>query len=114
MLTAGRACLIIALAICLYGIAASLYGARSGRRDVVASGRRAVYATAGVLAVAFTILEAAFLRTDLSFALVAGHSSTTTPTFYRVTAIWSSQEGSLLLWVLLLGLWSSEIGRAHV
>jgi cytochrome c-type biogenesis protein CcmF len=109
MLTAGRACLIIALAICLYGIAASLYGARSGRRDVVASGRRAVYATAGVLAVAFAILEAAFLRTDLSFALVASHSSTTTPTFYRVTAIWSSQEGSLLLWVLLLSLWSSAI-----
>ena len=50
------------------------------------------------------------MRTDLSFALVASHSSsTTTPTFYRVTAVWSSQEGSLLLWVLLLSLWSSAI-----
>ena len=109
MLTAGRACLIIALAICLYGIAASLYGARTGRREVIASGRRAVYAQAGVLVVAFAILEAAFVRTDLTSALVASHSSTTTPLFYRVTAIWSSQEGSLLLWVLLLGLWSSAI-----
>ena len=35
--TAGRACLIIALAVCLYGIAASLYGARTGRRELVAS-----------------------------------------------------------------------------
>ena len=55
------------------------------------------------------ILEAAFLRSDFSFALVTSHSSTTTPTFYRATAVWSSQEGSLLLWLLLLSLWSSLI-----
>jgi len=107
VLIAGRACLILALAIAVYGIGASLYGARAGRREWVASGRRAVYAVAGVLVVAFVILEAAFLRSDFSFTLVAGHSSTTTPVFYRATAVWSSQEGSLLLWVLLLSLWSS-------
>ena len=110
MLTAGRACLIIALAICVYGIAASLYGARAGRRDVVASGRRAVYAHGGrARASPSRSCEAAFIRTDFSFALVASHSSSTTPAFYRVTAVWSSQEGSLLLWVLLLSLWSSAI-----
>src|SRR5215208_5628853 len=109
MLEAGRACLTLALAICLYGIGASLYGARTGKRPWVASGRRSVYALAGVLAVAMAILQAAFVRSDFSFELVATHSSTTTPLFYRVTAVWSSQEGSLLLWVLLLSLWSSAI-----
>jgi cytochrome c-type biogenesis protein CcmF len=109
VLVAGKACLIIALGVCLYGIGASLYGARTGRRDWVASGRRAVYALAGVAGVAFVILEAAFLRSDFSFALVTSHSSTTTPAFYRATAVWSSQEGSLLLWLLLLSLWSSLI-----
>src|ERR671911_2487771 len=109
MLEAGRACLILALAICLYGIASSLYGARSGRREYVHSGRRAVYALAGMLIVAMLILELAFVRSDFGFALVASHSSTTTPLFYRLTAVWSSQEGSLLLWVLLLSLWSSAI-----
>ena len=102
MLVAGKACLILALATCLYGIGASLYGARTGRREFVDSGRRAVYALAGTVAFAFVILEAAFLRSDFSFALVASHSSTTTPAFYRATAVWSSQEGSLLLWLLLL------------
>jgi cytochrome c-type biogenesis protein CcmF len=106
---AGSICLAVALAICLYGIGASLYGARSGRREYVASGRRAVYALAGVLAVAMAILQAAFVRSDFSFELVATHSSSTTPLFYRLTAVWSSQEGSLLLWVLLLALWSSAI-----
>src|SRR3954468_17992534 len=109
MLIAGKACLLMALAICLYGIGASLYGARTRRREWVASGRRAVYALAGTVLVAFLILQAAFLRSDFTFALVAQHSSTTTPAFYRATAVWSSQEGSLLLWLLLLSLWSSLI-----
>ena len=55
------------------------------------------------------MLEIAFLRSDFSFELVATHSSTTTPAFYRATAVWSSQEGSLLLWVMLLSGWSSLI-----
>src|SRR5262249_23230914 len=71
--------------------------------------RRAVYAMAGSTAVAFGILELAFLRSDFTFATVASHSSTTTPAFYRLTAMWSSQEGSLLLWLFLLGTWSSII-----
>jgi hypothetical protein len=42
VLIAGKACLILVLATCLYGIGASLYGARRNRREWVASGRRAV------------------------------------------------------------------------
>ncbi len=109
MLVAGQACLIVAFGCALYGIAASLYGAHARRREWVASGRRAVYAMAGSTAVAFVLLELAFARSDFSFALVVSHSSTTTPLFYRLTAMWSSQEGSLLLWLFLLGLWSSVI-----
>jgi cytochrome c-type biogenesis protein CcmF len=107
MATLGRACLILAFGIALYGIGASLYGARARRREWAESGRRAVFALAGVLTVAFVVLEAAFLRSDFSLDVVASHSSTTTPVFYRATAVWSSQEGSLLLWVWLLALWSS-------
>jgi cytochrome c-type biogenesis protein CcmF len=58
---------------------------------------------------AFGILELAFLRSDFTFATVASHSSTTTPTFYKAAAAWSSQEGSLLLWVWLLSMWSSLV-----
>jgi cytochrome c-type biogenesis protein CcmF len=105
----GRALLILALGVALYGIGASLYGARRGRRDWVDSGRRAVYALAALATLAFAILEDAFYRNDFSFNVVAGHSSTTTPTFYKLAAAWSSQEGSLLLWVFLLSVWSSLI-----
>ncbi len=105
----GRACLILALGITVYGTGASVYGARMRRREWVDSGRRAVYALAGVLTVAFVVLEAAFLRSDFGFDVVASHSSTTTPGFYKATAAWSSQEGSLLLWVWLLSVWSSVV-----
>ena len=89
MLVAGQACLIVALASAVYGIGASVYGARARRREWVASGRRAVYAMAGATAVAFVLLEIAFVRSDFSSATVASHSSTTTPLFYRLTAMWS-------------------------
>src|SRR4051794_30525810 len=109
MATVGRACLILALATCAYGIAASLYGARARRPDWAESGRRSVYAVAVLTTVAFAILESAFLRSDFSFSVVSTHSSTTTPFFYRVAASWSSQEGSLLLWLWLLSMWSSLV-----
>ena len=66
-----------------------------------------MYALAGILTVAFVVLEIAFLRNDFAFNTVADTSSRTTPAFYRAAAVWSSQEGSLLLWAWLLSLWSS-------
>ena len=107
MAFAGRIALVLALAVALYGIAASVYGARRGRRDWVDSGRRSVYCLAAVLTVAMAILEVAFIRNDFAYNTVANTSSTTTPLLYRAAAMWSSQEGSLLLWVWLLSIWSS-------
>ena len=103
----GFACLLLALAVCVYGIGASIYGVRRGRPEFSASGRRSVYALAGILTVAFLVLELAFLRNDFGFNTVADTSSRTTPTYYRAAAVWSSQEGSLLLWAWLLSIWSS-------
>src|SRR5271169_5619613 len=103
----GFACLLLALAVCAYGIAASVYGVRSRRWEFVDSGRRAMYALAAVLTVAGLVLEVAFLRNNFAFNTVADTSSRTTPTLYRIAAVWSSQEGSLLLWAWLLSIWAS-------
>ncbi|MFL5825584.1 MAG: heme lyase CcmF/NrfE family subunit [Thermoleophilaceae bacterium] len=107
MSSLGHVLLVAALAIEVYGVAASVYGMRTGREQWVRSGRRALYSLAAVLTLAFAGLVSAFLRSDFSLAVVAEHSSTTTPAFYRAAAAWSAQEGSLLLWVWLLSLWSS-------
>ena len=86
-----------------------LYGARTGRRQYVVSARRAIYALAGVLLLAMALLEVAFVRSDFSFSLVQRYSSTDTPLFYKLTAMWSSQEGGLLLWATLLSVYSSVV-----
>ena len=53
------------------------------------------------------IIEIAFASDDFSFDLVAEHSSIETPTFYKLAAMWSSQEGSLLLWAWVLSIAAS-------
>src|ERR1700730_10726029 len=107
MAALGRVCLLLALVVCAYGIGASLYGVRTGRVEFTASGRRSVYALAGILTVAFAVLEIAFLSNDFAFKTVADTSSRTTPAASRAAAVWASQEGSLLLWAWLLSMWSS-------
>jgi cytochrome c-type biogenesis protein CcmF len=105
----GHSLLIIGLGVALYGIAASIYGVRTGRAQWVDSGRRSVYALAVLMVMSFALLEIAFLRNDFSFTIVQDTSSTTLPVFYKLTAPWSSQNGSLLLWVTLSSLWSSLV-----
>ena len=105
----GFACLFAGLLTALYAAVASVYGVRSGRRQFVVSGRRAMYCLAALMVGATAILQSAFLRSDFSYALVAEGSSTDTPNFYKVTAMWATQDGSLLLWALLLSIFSSAV-----
>src|SRR6201995_3501402 len=107
MASAGRVLLILCLLSSVYGLGASLYGGRSGQREWVDSGRRAMYSILLMSAIAFGILDVAFISSDFSYKIVASGSSMTTPFFYRAAAIWSTQQGSLLLWVMLLSFWSS-------
>ena len=87
-------------------MAAALLGRRGDRRWVDSS-RRAVYALCGLLTICVVAIEISFVRDDFSFNIVAQHSSIETPTFYKLTAMWSSQEGSLLLWAWVLSIFSS-------
>src|SRR3954468_13769707 len=105
----GRGLTFLAFAVAVYGVVAALYGGLSGQREWVTSARRAIYVLAALTTGAFVVLEIAFLRSDFSFSVVQSHSSTTTPTFYKAAAAWSSQEGSLLLWLWLLSMWSSLV-----
>ena len=82
----GTATLVAAFVLVLYSGSAALFGARSGDRRWVDSSRRGIYAVAGLLTLAVVNIETAFARNDFSFELVQGHSSTTTPSFYELTA----------------------------
>ena len=98
----GRAALVIALGLAVYACVAGGYAAWARRRRLAVSAQSALLAAFASTAVAALVLVAALARRDLSFAYVAEHSSRKLPLAYALSAFWGGQEGSLLLWLLVL------------
>ncbi len=102
----GSAVLALAFLAMLFAAVAALIGRNGDERWVLAS-RRAVYGACGLLTLCVVLIEIAFATDDFSFNIVQQHSSIETPPFYKLAAMWSSQEGSLLLWAWVLSIASS-------
>ena len=102
----GSVVLTLAFLTMVAAVVAALIGRKGDERWVLAS-RRAVYGACALLTLCVVMIELAFARDDFSFKIVAEHSSIETPTFYKMAAMWSSQEGSLLLWAWVLSIASS-------
>src|SRR6476646_76628 len=98
----GRAALVTALALLAYACLAGGYAAWKGRRRLAVSAQNALIAAFGASVVATVVLLAALARHDFSFTYVADHTSRELPLGYTLTAFWGGQEGSLLLWLLVL------------
>jgi cytochrome c-type biogenesis protein CcmF len=98
----GRAALVVTLGLVLYALVAGVLAARLGRRRLALSAQNALVAAFGSTLVASAVLLAALVRSDFSFTYVARTTSEALPTQYKVSAFWGGQEGSLLLWLLVL------------
>jgi len=98
----GRAALVVSLGLALYATAAGTLGALEKRRRLADSARNALIACFCSTAVASLVLALALVHHDFSFAYVASHTSRDLSTIYALTAFWGGQEGSLLLWLLVL------------
>src|SRR5919199_3327468 len=98
----GRAALAVALGLVVYALVGGAIAARTRRRRLAQSAQNALLAAFGATAVAVGVLLAALARHDLSFSYVADHTSRELPLGYSLSAFWGGQEGSLLLWLLIL------------
>ena len=98
----GSGALAAALGLYVYAALAGAWGAARSARKLQRSARNALLAALPATATATGVLVTAFVRHDFSFVYVAEHSSRTLPFAYRVSALWGGQEGSLLLWLLIL------------
>jgi len=98
----GTFALFLALAVAVYGAVASFVGARSRNALMVESARTSSWALIGLVLIANLTMLVAILSNDFSLHYVAENSSRATPTFFKVLALWSADEGSLLLWNLVL------------
>ena len=98
----GRAALIVTLGLSTYALVAGAVAARLGRRRLAQSAQNALVAAFCSTLVASAVLLGALLRNDFSFTYVARTTSEALPTAYTISAFWGGQEGSLLLWLLVL------------
>ena len=101
---AGLAALWAAAALALLQFVLACLGLNDGRAHL-RQGVRAVAVVQGLfVAFAFALLVTCFLRSDMSVALVVTNSHSMKPWLYKVAGTWGNHEGSMLLWVTILGL----------
>ena len=107
----GNLLLLLALAVALVQAVFPLVGAHRGRHDWMALARPTAYLQFLLVALSFVMLTASFVRHDFSVLYVASNSNSALPLPYRIAAVWGGHEGSLLLWVLMLGVWTVAVAR---
>jgi cytochrome c-type biogenesis protein CcmF len=105
----GHLALILALCLALAQAGFGLAGAHWRRVDWMGVVKPAVAGQFVFLALAFGCLVAAFLKHDFSVAYVAQNSNSALPAYYRIAAVWGAHEGSLLLWIVVLAIWSAAV-----
>jgi len=109
---AGQIALIIALCLSVLLGTVPMVGAWRGQRWAM---NLAPSLAAGVflfLSIAFACLTIVFLQDDFSVKIVASNSNSLLPQMYKFSAVWGNHEGSLLLWVWILGAWSLAVAIA--
>ncbi|MCH8136057.1 MAG: heme lyase CcmF/NrfE family subunit, partial [Proteobacteria bacterium] len=105
----GHFALILALSLALCQGIIPMIGAHRNDSAMMAVARSAALGQFLLVAFSFACLTWAFLHDDFSVAYVANHSQLQLPDFYKISAVWSAHEGSLLLWVLILSTWTVAV-----
>ena len=105
----GQFALIMALLLALTQATLPLIGAARGNRSWMAVAAPAGQAQFIFVAIAFCCLGYSFITNDFTVLNVATNSNSKLPLHYRLAATWGSHEGSLLLWALMLGLWTVAV-----
>lgn len=105
----GQILLLLALMASLLQAGLPLAGAQRGIDSWMQVARPAALAQLLLVASAFGVLTAAFVQQDFSVRYVAENSNTLLPMVYRWSAVWGAHEGSLLLWALVLALWTGAV-----
>jgi cytochrome c-type biogenesis protein CcmF len=108
----GQVFLILALLVALLQALLPLAGAQRGNTAWMAVARPAAFAQLALVAGAFAVLTHAFVVQDFSVRYVTENSNSLLPLAYRYSAVWGAHEGSLLLWTLVLALWSAAVALA--
>lgn len=105
----GNYALALAFGLSIFLAILPLVGAQKQNSTLMALARPITWAMFLVLTISFGSLFYLFAVNDFSVQYVVNNSNSTLPIQYRLSAVWGSHEGSMLLWVWLLSLWSIAV-----
>ena len=99
----GLATLWLAAALALLQLALTFAGLKGGKAELLAAVRPVAVVQGAMTAMAFVSLITLFMRSDMSVLLVATNSHSMKPWLYKFAGAWGNHEGSMLLWVTVMG-----------
>ncbi len=105
----GHFALILALFVALIQSSVPLVGAQRGYIGWMNVGRSAALTQFALVAIAMAALMHAYITSDFSVINVVENSHTDKPLLYKISGVWGNHEGSMLLWVFMLGLCSAAL-----
>ncbi|MFQ5659667.1 MAG: heme lyase CcmF/NrfE family subunit [Gammaproteobacteria bacterium] len=105
----GHFALVLALCMAIMQSLFPLAGAARGNVAWMLMARPAARAQLAFIGIAFASLTYSFVINDFSVAYVVLNSNSRLPLMYRISAVWGAHEGSLLLWVLILAVWTTAV-----
>jgi cytochrome c-type biogenesis protein CcmF len=105
----GRAGLLLMLAASVFGALTVLYGIRNRDGRLLKQGPRYAFLALGGIVLSVLMMQRALITRDFSMAYIQQVGSADTPALYNVAAMWSALEGSILLWALMLGIFTAAV-----
>ena len=109
----GYLILVTALVLAAFGVLLGFAGGQLRNQRFVQSSFHAVYAVAGLVAIAAVLLWYGLLTDQFQLSYVWNHSEKALPNFYKFSALWGGQAGSLLFWTLLLSIYSVVVSAVN-
>ena len=105
----GHFALALALALAMAQTFFGLMGGWKRRERWMEAAHSAVMGQTVFVAIAISLLSHAFMTNDFSVAYVANNSNSALPALFKFSALWGAHEGSLVLWIFILSLWSVAV-----
>ena len=101
----GSFALLLAFICAVYAFVGGIFAILTRHPLLIKSARQAGMATCGLIFIATFSLVYLFFSDSYWVAYVVAHSNRDLSTFYKIAALWSGQEGSLLFWSFLLAIY---------
>ncbi|WP_296579872.1 heme lyase CcmF/NrfE family subunit [Phreatobacter sp.] len=105
----GHFALVLALALALVQSVVPIWGARRGDAALMATASPVALGQFAFVTLSFVVLTYAYLVSDFSVENVFQNSHSTKPLIYKISGVWGNHEGSMVLWVVILTLFSALV-----